>query len=139
MLSDCSVQLLQLSSSNQELHSNSSSMNQLDIIGRQGIQSLPTASGLGGSFRSLNDNELVDLRYVESPVAGHGLSPSTMTMTSDLSSEDGGLLESGRGSNYLKPTSSFPDCSQLGNEGGRATNRWGNQKQQLFCTTKKHK
>ena len=107
-------------------------MNQLDIIGRRGIQSLPTASGLGGSFRSLNDNELVDLRYVESPVAGHGLSPSIMTMTSDLSSEDGGLLESGRGSNYLKPTSSFPDCSQLGDEGGRVTNRDGEIRSSSF-------
>ena len=83
-------------------------------------------------FRSLNDAELVDLCYVESPVAGHGLSPSTMTMTSDLSSEDGGLLERGRGSNYLKPTSSFPDCSQLGDEGGRATNRDGEIRNSSF-------
>ena len=107
-------------------------MNQLDIIGRQGIQSLLTASGLGGSFRSLNNNELIDLHYIESPVAAHGLSPSTMMMTSDLSSEDGGLLERGRESNNLKPTSSFPDCSQLGDEGGRATNRDGEIRSSSF-------
>ena len=95
-------------------------MNQLDIIGRQGIQSLPTGSGVGGSFRSLKEADLVDLRYVESPVAG--LSHSTMTMTSDLSLEAG--LERGKASN-LKPTSSFPDCSQ-GDEGGRETN-WGGE------------
>ena len=122
MLSDRSVQLLRLSASNQELHSNSSSMNRLDIIGRQGIQSLPTAaSGIGGSFRSLNEVELVDLRYVESPVVG--LSHSTMTMTSDLSLD--ARLERRKGSANLKPTSSFPDCSQVGDDGGREINTDG--------------
>ena len=126
MLSDRSVQLLRLSASSHELRSNSSSMNQLNIIGRQGIQSLPTESGVGGSFRSLNEAEFVDLRYVESPVAG--LSHSTMTMTSDLSLEAG--LERGNVSN-LKPTSSFPDCS-LGDEGGRGTNRDGEIRSSSF-------
>lgn len=114
MLSDRSVQLLRLSASSQELRSNYSSMNQLDIIGRQGIQSLPTESGIGGSFRSLKEAELVDLRYVESPIVG--LSHSTLTpMTSNLSLD-------GLEREKLKPTVSVPDCSQ-GDDGGRETNR----------------
>ena len=89
-------------------------MNQLDVIGRQGIQSLPTEFGVGGSFRSLNEAELVDLRYVESPITHSTLTP----MTSNLSLDG---LERGKSSN-LKPTVSFPDCSQ-GDDGGRKTNR----------------
>ena len=117
MLSDRSMQLLRLSASNQELFSNSSSMNQLDIIGRQGIQSLPVESGARGSFRSLNEAELVDLRYVESPAVG--VSHSSMTMTSDLSLErlEGKFTK-------LKATSSFPDCSQ-GNERSNDSNEDG--------------
>ena len=134
MLSDRSVQLLRLSASTQELHSNSSSLNHLDIIGRQGIQSLPTTSGIGGSFRSLNEAELVDLRYVESPIAG--LSHSTTTMTSDLSLGAG--LERGKGSNYLKPTSSFPDCSQ-GDEGGTETNKDGDIRSTSFSARTSYK
>ena len=110
-------------------------MNHLDIIGRQGIQSLPSTSGIGGSFRSLNEAELVDLRYVESPLAG--LSHSTMTMTSDLSL-GAGLERPGKGSNYLKPTSSFPDCSQ-GDEGGTETNKDGDIRSSSFSARTSYK
>ena len=71
-----------LSISNQDLCSNSSSMNHLHLIGRHGIQSLPTETGRGGSFQSINESEFVDLRYVESPVGR-----SNEFVCSDLSLE----------------------------------------------------
>jgi hypothetical protein len=105
-------------------------MNRLDIIGRQEIQSLPSTSGAGGSFRSLNEVELVDMRYVESPVAG--LSHSTMTMTSDLS-----LEARGNSSANLKPTSSFSDCYR-GDDGGREINRDGEIRSSSFSVPPKN-
>ena len=82
VLSD-STPLVRLSTSNQDLRSMSSSVNQLDLIGRQGIQSLPTHNGLRGSFQSLKESEFVDMRYVKSPTAA--LSHSSMLVSSDLS------------------------------------------------------
>ena len=82
VLSD-STPLVRSSTSNQDLRSISSSVNQLDLIGRQGIQSLPTHNGLCGSFQSLKESEFVDMRYVESPTAA--LSHSSVLVSSDLS------------------------------------------------------
>ena len=72
-----------LSDSTPLVRSMSSSVNQLDLIGRQGIQSLPTHNGLRGSFQSLKESEFVDMCYVESPTAA--LSHSSVLVSSDLS------------------------------------------------------
>ena len=105
-------------------------MNQLDIIGRQGIQSLPTESGAGGSFRSLNESEFVDLRYVESPVVG--LSHSSTTMTSDMSLDRPEVRFS-----QLKATNSFPDCSQ-GNDRCSDANNDGEVRSSSFSVQQKN-
>lgn len=114
MLSD-PMQLLRLSVSNQDLHSSSSSMNQLDIIGRQGIRSLPTGSRPGGSIRSLDESELVDMRYVESPVAA--LSHSSVMVASDLSIEEEGVAHSDKKIAELGMRNSYP-CSHEKEDGG---------------------
>ena len=62
----------------------SSSMNQLELVGREGIQSLPNQTGHLGSFHSLNEQAFVDVRYVESPTAALSHS-SSMTVSSNLS------------------------------------------------------
>ena len=76
----------------------------------------------------MNEVELVDLRYVESPVVG--LSHSAMTMTSDLSLDAG--LERGKGSANLKLTSSFSNCSRVGDDGGREINTDGEIRSSSF-------
>lgn len=101
-----SMQLLRLSVSNQDLRCSSSSMNHLDIIGRQGIQSLPTERG--GSFRSLNELEFVDLRYVESPVAV--LSRSSDLTTSDLSIPED--THFGKKMTTVEGRGSYHNCSE---------------------------
>ena len=110
------MQLLRLSVSNQELRSASSSMNHLDLIGRQGIQSLPTERG--GSFRSLNEIELVDLRHVESPVAA--LSRSSDLTTSELSIPQDMNTRFGKNMTTIGGRGSHPDCSEEKRDDGRA-------------------
>ena len=84
------------------------------LIGRDGIQSLPTA---GGSFRSLNESEFVDLRYVESPVAG--MSRSSDLTTSELSISGGNVNSCFDNKPALGGTSgSYPDCSQKRGDSG---------------------
>ena len=90
-------------------------MNHLDLIGRQGIQSLPTEGG--GIFRSLNESEFVDLRYVESPVAA--LSRSSDLTTSELSIPEDMSTHFGKKLTTVGGRGSSPDCSEE-RDGGRA-------------------
>ena len=137
VLSDTMQQLSRLTGSNQDLRSNSSSVTHLDLINREGIQSLPRRDTQGGSFRSLNDHvsEFVDLRYVESPVAA--LSRSSVLLSSDLSLEREVIGQTQMKTGELKLTGSYPDCSQERESGDGVCIENGAVRSKSFSTDKR--
>ena len=137
VLSDTMQQLSRLAGSNQDLRSNSSSVTHLDLINREGIQSLPRRDTQGGSFRSLNDHvsEFVDLRYVESPVAA--LSRSSVLLSSDLSLEREVIGQMQKKAGELKLTGSYPDCSQESEPGNGVCKENGAVRSKSFSTDKR--